>query len=244
MKYLIWMILTIAAFGQVVNPPPGGGGGGGTITGVTAGTGLSGGGTSGTVTLNMANTSTAVNGQTCTLGSTCTAPVNNATAATNASYFPLFTPTQGGNYAAKTLSTFTFNPSTLALRFGAGASIGSADTGTPAITFGTNSISLNQPLTSSSTIDATKLSGNLPSLHVPTGNTLTIDSGGTLTCAGGSTCPTGTLSASGTPANHQAAIWASTTTLKGLSTATIDDSGNAAFASVASTGAVSGATIS
>src|ERR1035441_8746767 len=52
MKYLIWMILTIAAFGQVVNPPPGGGGGGGTITGVTAGTGLSGGGTSGTVTLN------------------------------------------------------------------------------------------------------------------------------------------------------------------------------------------------
>src|ERR1035441_799469 len=52
MKYLIWLILTIAAFGQVVNPPPGGGGGGGTITGVTAGTGLSGGGTSGTVTLN------------------------------------------------------------------------------------------------------------------------------------------------------------------------------------------------
>jgi hypothetical protein len=34
----------------------GGGGGGGTITGVTAGTGLSGGGTSGTVTLNLANT--------------------------------------------------------------------------------------------------------------------------------------------------------------------------------------------
>jgi hypothetical protein len=34
----------------------GGGGGGGTITGVTAGTGLSGGGTSGAVTLNLANT--------------------------------------------------------------------------------------------------------------------------------------------------------------------------------------------
>ena len=36
-----------------VNAPSGGGGGGGTITGVTAGTGLSGGGTSGVVTVNI-----------------------------------------------------------------------------------------------------------------------------------------------------------------------------------------------
>jgi hypothetical protein len=186
MKYLIWLILTIAAFGQVVNPPTGGGGGG-TITGVTAGTGLSGGGTSGTVTLNMANTSTAVNGRPCTLGSTCTAPVNNENVATNASYFPLFTATQGGNYAANTLSTFTFNPSTLALRFGSGASIGSADTGAPAITFGTNSISLNQPLTSSSTIDATKLTGNLPAI-----------SGASLTSVNASTLGSATFAAPGT----------------------------------------------
>ena len=112
-------------------------------------------------------------------------------------------------------------------------------TTTPALTISSTFIAPGT-LSAVTSIDATKLSGNLPSLHVPTGNTLTIDSGGTLTCAGGSTCPTGTLSASGTPANHQAAIWASTTTLKGFSTATIDDSGNAAFASIASTGVVSG----
>lgn len=42
----------------------------------------------------------------------------------------------------------------------------------------------------------------------------------------------GTLSASGTPANHQIAIWASPTTIKAFSTATIDDLGNAVFTSV------------
>lgn len=61
-----------------------GGGGGGSITAVVAGTGLNGGGSSGSVTLNiapggvtnalLANSSTSVNGQTCTLGGTCTVP--------------------------------------------------------------------------------------------------------------------------------------------------------------------------
>jgi hypothetical protein len=46
----------------------------GTITAVTAGTGLSGGGSSGGVTVSLTNTGTTVNGQTCTLGSVCAIP--------------------------------------------------------------------------------------------------------------------------------------------------------------------------
>ena len=54
----------------------------------------------------------AINGQNFNGTAPITTPVNNANDATNADYFPLFTATQGGNYAAKTLSTFTFHPST------------------------------------------------------------------------------------------------------------------------------------
>lgn len=60
-------------------------------------------------------TARAINGQDFDGSAPITVPINNANDTTNASYFPLFTATQGGNYAAKTLAAFTFNPSTSTL---------------------------------------------------------------------------------------------------------------------------------
>ena len=53
-----------------------GGTGGGSITGVTAGTGMTGGGTTGNVTLSMQSTVTQVNGVNCPIGSSCTIPTS------------------------------------------------------------------------------------------------------------------------------------------------------------------------
>jgi hypothetical protein len=106
----------------------------------------------GDVTGNVTGTATAlataraINGVDFNGSAPITVPVNNANDTTNASYFPLFTATQGGNYAAKSLSTFTFNPSTGKLSFPAGGAITSADTGGPTVTFGTNKITFSKPI--------------------------------------------------------------------------------------------------
>lgn len=63
-------------------------------------------------------TARAINGTDFNGSAAITVPVNNANDTTNATYYPLFTATQGGNYAAKTLSTFTLNPSTGLLTVG------------------------------------------------------------------------------------------------------------------------------
>jgi len=57
-------------------------------------------------------TTRAINGTNFDGSAPITVPVNNADSTTAASFYPLFTATQGGNYAAKTNSGFTFNPNT------------------------------------------------------------------------------------------------------------------------------------
>lgn len=58
-------------------------------------------------------TARAINGVNFDGSAPVTVPVNNANdATTNATMYPLWTPTQGGNYAAKTSNNLTYNPST------------------------------------------------------------------------------------------------------------------------------------
>lgn len=100
-----------------------------TLPGTTTGT-FSGSLTGNASTATALATARAINGTNFDGTAAITVPVNNANDTTNASYFPLFTATQGGNFAAKTLSTWTFNPSTGAMSIPGAITATSVSTGT------------------------------------------------------------------------------------------------------------------
>lgn len=104
--------------------------------------------------------------------------------------------------------------------FGTNISIGGVTatgaTGTGKVVFDTSPTVSSATLTGASTV-------------VPSGATLTIQSGGSLVCAGGSTCPTGTgtVTNSGTLTNFAIVTGAGTTVVKTpATTSTLDASGN------------------
>ena len=132
----------------------------------------------------------AINGLNFDGSAAITVPVNNANDATNATFFPLFTATQGGNYAAKTLSTFNFNPSTGTLTTTAVATNGAAS----------GSVQLSGVTSGSTTLSVTDTGSvlNLGSTNA------TVDSAGKGTLSGG-------ISTGSAGSTNHAVCWKDTT---------------------------------
>lgn len=250
-------------------PPASGGGGSGTVTSVATGTGLTGGPITGSGTVSCLNATTSVlgcikpDGTTVTISSGTISAIgtpggtsgqvqwNNGSGAfggdsglaynsgTN-SLGVIGTIVSGQNGTAQ--GKLTLN----------GATSGSADLSVTS-TLGTLNLgSTNATVTSAGAITATGFTGNLTGTATTATNLATYPT----LCSGGqfstgfttgspptNNCDTpaggGNVSNTGTPVQHQVAIWNSATVVKGLSTATVDDSGNAAFNSVAAPGGIS-----